>query len=84
MKIREPGNAGLMVSIAGLGCSNFGGHVADDVARTMIDKAFKYGTVRLYWQQANGNILTTAFFWQTLLRIFVTFATHQGATWNRT
>lgn len=55
MKIRELGNSGLMVSIAGLGCSNFGGRVTDDIARAVIDKAFDCGITFFDTADVYGN-----------------------------
>jgi len=43
MKFRTLGQSDLRVSIATLGCANFGARVADDVAAAIIDAAFEQG-----------------------------------------
>lgn len=43
MQFRTLGKSDLSVSVAALGCANFGVRVADDSARAIIDAAFEHG-----------------------------------------
>ena len=55
MKQRELGRSGLMVSVAGLGCNNFGARISDDAARLVIDKAFDVGITLFDTADVYGN-----------------------------
>ena len=43
MKQRNLGKSGLLVSVVGLGCNNFGGRIGLDASRLVIDKAIDLG-----------------------------------------
>ena len=55
MKLRELGRSSLMVSIAGLGCNNFGARISDDAARLVIDAAFDAGITFFDTADVYGN-----------------------------
>src|SRR5579885_1526427 len=43
MKLRNLGNSGLLVSLVGLGCNNFGGRIGPEPSRKVIDRAIELG-----------------------------------------
>src|SRR5258707_2495174 len=43
MRYRPLGQSGLMVSVVGLGCNNFGGRLDADRARSVVDAAIDVG-----------------------------------------
>ena len=43
MRYRPLGDSGLLVSVAGLGCNNFGGRLGTDGARAVVDAAIDAG-----------------------------------------
>ena len=55
MKLRELGKSGLMVSLAGLGCNNFGARISDDAARLVVDQAFDVGITFFDTADVYGN-----------------------------
>ncbi len=56
MQLRTLGNSGLKVSVAGLGCNNFGGDRIDLAAsRKVIDKAFDLGITLIDTADTYGN-----------------------------
>ena len=56
MRQREIGRSGLFVSIAGLGCSNFGARISDESARLIIDRAFDVGITFFDTADVYGNL----------------------------
>jgi aryl-alcohol dehydrogenase-like predicted oxidoreductase len=43
MRFRSVGNSGLLVSVAGLGCNNFGGRLDLQQTRAVVDAAIDAG-----------------------------------------
>jgi aryl-alcohol dehydrogenase-like predicted oxidoreductase len=47
MRYRSLGESGLLVSVVGLGCNNFGRRIDDDAARAVVDAAIEAGVTLL-------------------------------------
>ena len=62
MRYRSLGESGLVVSVVGLGCNNFGGRLDLDATRTVVDAALESGvtlldTADIYGQDAGSERL---------------------------
>ena len=55
MKHRNLGNSGLIVSVVGLGCNNFGMRIDEDASRLVIDKAIDLGITLFDTADIYGN-----------------------------
>src|SRR3954470_11517520 len=55
MEQRNLGTSGLLVSVVGLGCNNFGMWIDKDASRAVIDKAFDLGITLFDTADAYGN-----------------------------
>jgi aryl-alcohol dehydrogenase-like predicted oxidoreductase len=55
MEQRNLGTSGLLVSLVGLGCNNFGMWIDRDASRAVLDKAFDLGITLLDTADAYGN-----------------------------
>jgi hypothetical protein len=55
MRYRPLGDSGLMVSVAGLGCNNFGGRLDLDATRAVVDAALEAGITLLDTADMYGN-----------------------------
>ena len=55
MKQRNLGKSGLLVSVVGLGCNNFGGRIGLDASRLVIDKAIDLGVTLFDTADVYGN-----------------------------
>ena len=56
MRYRTLGNSGLLVSVVGLGCNNFGARIDDDRARQVVDAALDAGITLLDTADIYGDI----------------------------
>ena len=56
MRYRTLGNSGLLVSVVGLGCNNFGGRIDNDRAREVVDAALDAGVTLLDTADIYGEI----------------------------
>ncbi|HEY4459082.1 MAG TPA: aldo/keto reductase [Pseudonocardiaceae bacterium] len=56
MRYRTLGNSGLLVSVVGLGCNNFGARIDDDRARQVVDAALDAGVTLLDTADIYGDI----------------------------
>jgi len=60
MRYRSLGESGLVVSVVGLGCNNFGGRLDLDATRAVVDAALESGvtlldTADIYGQDAGSE-----------------------------
>ena len=55
MEQRTLGHSGLVVSLAGLGCNNFGQRIDDDASRQVIHKALDLGVTLFDTADIYGN-----------------------------
>lgn len=55
MKHKNLGNSGLIVSVVGLGCNNFGARIDQDASRLVIDKAIDLGITLFDTADIYGN-----------------------------
>ncbi|HEX5120530.1 MAG TPA: aldo/keto reductase [Pseudonocardiaceae bacterium] len=55
MRYRTLGNSGLLVSVVGLGCNNFGGRLDVDRTRSVVDAAIDVGVTLLDTADVYGN-----------------------------
>ncbi|HKN95962.1 MAG TPA: aldo/keto reductase [Pseudonocardiaceae bacterium] len=55
MRYRTLGNSGLLVSVVGLGCNNFGGRLDVDRTRAVVDAAIDVGVTLLDTADVYGN-----------------------------
>ena len=56
MRYRTLGNSGLLVSVVGLGCNNFGARIDNDRARQVVDTALDAGVTLLDTADIYGDI----------------------------
>ncbi|HEY4022927.1 MAG TPA: aldo/keto reductase [Pseudonocardiaceae bacterium] len=56
MRYRTLGNSGLLVSVVGLGCNNFGARIDNDRARQVVDAALGAGVTLFDTADIYGNI----------------------------
>ena len=56
MEYRNLGNSGLIVSVLGLGCNNFGGRMDIDRSRTVVDAAIDHGITFFDTADIYGNL----------------------------
>jgi len=61
MRYRTLGNSGLLVSVVGLGCNNFGGRIDDQRTRAVVDAAIDAGitlfdTAEMYGQDGGSEL----------------------------
>jgi aryl-alcohol dehydrogenase-like predicted oxidoreductase len=56
VRYRTLGNSGLLVSVVGLGCNNFGARIDDDRARQVVDAALDAGVTLLDTADIYGDI----------------------------
>lgn len=55
MELRNLGQSGLRVSAVGLGCNNFGGRIAGDATRAVVDRAIDLGITFFDTADSYGN-----------------------------
>jgi aryl-alcohol dehydrogenase-like predicted oxidoreductase len=55
MRYRPLGRSGLLVSVVGLGCNNFGGRIDGDAARAVVDAAIDAGVTLFDTADVYGN-----------------------------
>ncbi len=55
MELRNLGNSGLLVSVVGLGCNNFGGRIDLEASRKVVDKAIDIGITLFDTADIYGN-----------------------------
>src|SRR5215469_1351893 len=55
MRYRPPGNSGLLVSVVGLGCNNFGRRLDVDKTRAVVDAAIDSGVTLLDTAETYGG-----------------------------
>ncbi|HWG79130.1 MAG TPA: aldo/keto reductase [Stellaceae bacterium] len=56
MKLRQLGNSGLLVSVVGLGCNNFGWRIDVEASRKVVDRALELGVTLLDTADIYGNL----------------------------
>lgn len=56
MQYRNLGNSGLIVSVLGLGCNNFGGRMDLEHSRAVVDSAIDFGVTFLDTADIYGNL----------------------------